>query len=524
MKLVLAQIEIILLSCLSCKGRGARVGRASTTTPDPIRRVPAGMLRFRLCASKLLTGALLLGGFPLTASATDASPAQLQRPNFIIILADDLGYGDLGGAWGGTANTPHLDRLAREGLRFTDFHANGAMCTPTRAALLTGRYPQRMGFERAFAKPGRDWRGLAEPGMNEITVATYLQQAGYATGIFGKWHLGKHPTANPLRFGFDEFRGLTDGDGDYFTKLDRFGGADWFHGEQLAFSPGYSTHVTTADAVSFIHRHRDRPFFLYVPYLAVHFPWQTPDDASSELRQLGQDFTSGKPSPHSKLGPHQPHEIPAIMQRMIVELDRGVGAIVDALHESGLARNTLVFFTSDNGAYSYYMDPDYVDPAATVMPDPDWPQVGSNGPLRGQKTQLWEGGHRVPAIAWWPGKIAPGGVTHETIMTMDILPTVLDLLGLPFPARDGPNRIDGVSLQSLILRGQSLPHRTLFWRAPTQRAVREGPWKLVNDQLYNLADDIGESRNLAAAHPVVLTRLREKLATWEKEVSRPDLP
>ena len=170
------------------------------------------------------------------------------------------------------------------------------------------------------------------------------------------------------------------------------------------------------------------------------------------------------------------------------------------------------------------LDPDLVDPAAPELPPPDWPRVGSNGPLRGQKTQLYEGGHRVPAIAWWPGRIPAGRLTAETTMTMDILPTVLELLDLPFPASNGPNRIDGVSLQSLLLRGEPLPSRTLFWRAPTQKAVREGPWKLVNDQLYHLADDIGESRNVAAAHPVVLTRLREKLARWEKEVSRPDLP
>ncbi len=446
------------------------------------------------------------------------------RPNVILILADDLGYGDLGGAWGGRAATPHLDRLAREGLRFTDFHANGAMCTPTRASLLTGRYPQRMGFERAHATRGRDELGIARPGNHEITIATHVRRAGYATGIFGKWHLGKHPTANPVRFGFDEFRGLTDGEGDYFSKLDRFGGEDWLHNEQFENQPGYATTVTTDNALDFIERHKERPFFLYVAYQAVHFPWQVPDDSNRETRREGEEFTSGKPGLRSKLGPHTPAEIPSVMQRMIEELDHGVGRIIAGLRAHGLESRTLVFFTSDNGAYVHYLDPDLVDPAAPTLPPPDWPLVGSNGPLRGQKTQLYEGGHRVPAIAWWPGRIPPGRLTAETTMTMDILPTVLDLLDLPFPASNGPNRIDGVSLQSLLLSGAPIPSRTLFWRAPTQKAVREGPWKLVNDQLYNLANDIGESRNLAAAHPVVLTRLREKLATWEKEVSRPDLP
>ncbi|MBI4626215.1 MAG: sulfatase-like hydrolase/transferase [Verrucomicrobia bacterium] len=442
------------------------------------------------------------------------------RPNIVLILADDLGYGDLGGPWGGKANTPHLDQLAREGLRFTDFHSNGAMCTPTRASLLTGRYPQRMGFERAYATKGREERGIASPGIHEITIASYLRQAGYATGIFGKWHLGKHASANPVRFGFDEFRGLTDGDGDYFSKLDRFGGDDWLYNEDLVHQGGYATTVTTDNAIRFIERHRDRPFFLYVPYQAVHFPWQEVEDDRFEIRRLGEDFTSGKPGPRSKLGPHRPGEIPDVMQRMIQELDRGVGRLMATLRQHGLDRTTLVFFTSDNGAYVHYLDPDFVDPAAAKLPAPDWPRVGSNGPLRGQKTQLYEGGHRVPAIAWWPGKIAPGATTSQTTMTMDILPTVMELLAIKPPAETGPNALDGISLLPLLLRGETLASRTLFWRAPTQTAVREGSWKLVNQALYNLAEDIGESRDLAAQRPEVVRRLKSALTDWETKFTK----
>jgi arylsulfatase A len=442
------------------------------------------------------------------------------QPNIILILADDLGYGDLGGTWGGKARTPHLDQLAREGLRFTDFHSNGAMCTPTRASLLTGRYPQRMGFERAYATKGREELGLASPGNHEITIASYLRTAGFATGIFGKWHLGKHVSANPVRFGFDEFRGLTDGDGDYFSKLDRFGGNDWLHNEEMVDQEGYATTVTTDNAIRFIERHRNRPFFLYVPFQAVHFPWQDAEDGDREIRRPGEDFTSGKPGPRSKLGPHQPGEIPDVMQRMIEELDRAVGRLMATLRQHGLDRTTLVFFTSDNGAYVHYLDPDLVDPAAATLPAPDWPRVGSNGPLRGQKTQLYEGGHRVPAIAWWPGKIAPGATTSQTTMTMDLLPTAMELLAITPPQENGPNALDGVSLVPLLLRGEALAPRTLFWRTPTQVAVREGPWKLVNDALYNLEDDLGESRDLAAKHPDVVQRLKAALAAWEKKVSR----
>jgi arylsulfatase A len=445
------------------------------------------------------------------------------HPNIVIILADDLGYGDLGGSWGGRADTPHLTRLAREGLRFTDFHSNGPMCTPTRAALLTGRYQQRLGIERAHAIRGRETDlGIAAAGNeNEITMATYLRRAGYATGVFGKWHLGKHPSANPVQHGFDEFRGLTCGDGDYFSKLDRFGDRDWFHNETLESQEGYATAVITDNAVRFINQHADRPFFLYVAHLAVHFPWQTPDDDVHPTRIAGVDYTSGKPGPHSKLGPHSPDDIPTVMQRMIKELDASVGQIVAALGEKNLDRRTLLFFTSDNGAYKFYLDPDYIDPAAKEFPEPDWPVIGSNGVLRGQKTQLYEGGHRVPAIAWWPGRIAPGSVTSETTMTMDLLPTVLDLIDIDHPSADGPNALDGLSLQSLLLEGEPLSARTLYWRTPSQKAVRQGPWKLVGDELYNLADDLAESRDLAATLPDLVNSLKASQNAWETELQKP---
>lgn len=494
--------------------------RTFSWCPGPGRR-RAGVQRSKFgshsCAA--FAGRCALAIFVFSFAAV-AMAATAPRPNIVLILADDLGYGDLGGPWGGKAGTPHLDRLAAEGLRFTDFHSNGAMCTPTRASLLTGRYPQRMGFERAYATKGRDERGLASQGNSEITIASYLRNAGYATGIFGKWHLGKHVSANPVRFGFDEFRGLTDGDGDYFSKLDRFGGEDWLHNEETAYQSGHATTVTTDNAIRFIEKHRDRPFFLYVPCQAVHFPWQDSGDGNREIRRAGEDFTSGKPGPRSKLGPHLPGEIPDVMRRMIEELDRGVGRLIATLRQHGLDRTTLVFFTSDNGAYVHYLDPDIVDPAVTTRPAPDWPRVGSNGPLRGQKTQLHEGGHRVPAIAWWPGKIAPGSITHQTTMTMDLLPTVMELLAIKPPAGTGPNALDGVSLVPLLLRGETLASRTLFWRSPSQTAVREGSWKLVNDALYHLEDDLGEARDLASGQPEIVRRLRSKLADWEKEVSR----
>ena len=433
-------------------------------------------------------------------------------PNIIVILADDLGYGDLGGYFGGEAKTPNLNKLAQEGMLFTNFHSNGPMSSPTRIALLTGRYQQRLGIETALPTDWRDMGIGSEENKNEITMAAYLRKAGYATGIFGKWHLGKHQSANPIHHGFDEFRGLTCGSGDYFTKMDRNGYKDWWHNDNLSFQEGYSTNVITDNSVSFIETQKDKPFFLYVAYNAIHFPWQTSEDGALETISEGADFTSNVPGPQSKLGPHKPDQIPSVLLKMIEELDYGIGRIIAALHEQGLEHNTLVFFTSDNGGYLNYND--------SV-----WPKVGSNGPLRGQKGQLYEGGHRVPAIAWWPGRIPALSVCDQTVMTFDLLPTFLDLLGIKFPLKSSSNALDGVSLLPLLLQGKVLESRTLFWRIEGQMAVRQGHWKLImpsqesTPELYNLSDDIGETYNLANQYPEIVRQLKEELMDWEKDVN-----
>ena len=445
-------------------------------------------------------------------------PADNMHPNIILILADDLGYGDLGGYYGGQAKTPHLSRLAQEGMLFTDFHSNGPTSSPTRVALLTGRYQQRSGIERylltRWESPGQGRiKGIgSDENKDEVTMAEYLRKAGYVTGIFGKWHLGNHLSSNPVFHGFDEFRGLTGGCGDYFSKLDRFGYPDWWHNEKLAFQEGYTTNVITENSVRFIKENRNNPFFLYISHLAIHFPWQTPEDDDLETRREGEEFTSNYPGPQSKLGPHPPGKIPETLIEMIEHLDQSVGLIIETLREQGLDKNTLVFFTSDNGGYLNY-------PVSGDI----WPEVGSNGPLRGQKTQVYEGGHRVPAIAWWPGRIPALSVTGETVMTFDLLPTFMDLSGIKIPSQ-GPNAIDGVSILPLLLDGESLEPRTLFWRAGDQKAVRSGYWKLVISEknspaeLYNLADDIGESFDLSDQYPEMVRKLKKELQTWEKDV------
>jgi arylsulfatase A-like enzyme len=299
------------------------------------------------------------------------------------------------------------------------------------------------------------------------------------------------------------------GCGIYRSHIDRNGNPDWWRGDKLVPQEGYATSLVTEHAVRFIESHRDQPFFLYVAHLAIHFPWMTPQDEG--FRKVGGSYLKPTPGPDCKLGPHTPKQLEPVVRRMIEELDVSVGEIVSALRRLRLERRTLVVFTSDNGGYLSYSG--------------GWKDISSNGLCRGQKGQLYEGGHRVPAVFWWPGQITPGSTTDATAMTMDVFPTCLELAGVEFPPNDSPNGLDGVSLAPLLLENKPLPERTLFWRMRGQKAVRRGPWKLVvqpdgKAELYNLADDLGETRNLAAKHAEVVDRLLDELARWEALVKR----
>jgi arylsulfatase A-like enzyme len=431
-----------------------------------------------------------LGGAAALCARMNRAAAAARKPNFVLIMADDLGYGDIG-CYGSTTNkTPNIDALAANGLRFTDFHSNGPVCSPTRAALLTGRYQQRSGVDGVItAKSHRD-TGMP---LNENTFAEVLGSEGYATAIFGKWHLGYPVTFNPVRQGFDEFRGYVSGNVDYHSHIDQVGEIDWWRDDELVGEEGYVTDLITDHGVRFIEGHGDEPFCLYLPHEAPHFPLQGRNDKA--------DRKPGDPNPTQ--GSREDKE--AAYKEMIEAMDEGVGRIVETLRRCGLEENTLVLFCSDNGAT----------------------RVGSNGPLRGNKGSLWEGGHRVPAIACWPGHIREG-VSHATIMSMDLLPTMASLVGAALP-RDHP--VDGVALTNHLLRGERLPDRTLFWRYRQKVAVRRGPWKLVGEkqgkkpgelksvQLYNLEDDLGEQKDLADAHPDIVESLITAYWTWEREVT-----
>lgn len=451
-------------------------------------------IRSRLPAEIARRSALRRIGGLLMAAVGGARAAE--RPNIVLILADDLGYGDLGVYGNTSSRTPNLDRLAREGLRFTDFHSNGPMCTPTRTALLTGRYQNRFGREFEGALSAKDDYDVGLP-LKAVTIAEVLRKTGYATAMYGKWHLGYRPPFLPVDQGFREYWGFVSGDGDHHTHIDRSGRRDWWHNNDIEMENGYTADLLTRHSVSFIERNKDRPFFLYVPHQVIHFPWQGPDDPG--YRMEGQSYWD-----LSKLGRLKSKDVSAKVKEMVEALDDSVGRIVAAIKDNGLARSTLVFFTSDNGGYLTYQG--------------GYHNISSNGPLRGQKGDVYEGGHRVPAIAWRPGLIAPG-ITGETAASFDLFPTFAELAGV----EDRSPNLDGTSLKALLDQKRPLAPRTLFWRMGKKKAVRQGPWKLVvldgqRPELYDVRADIGERDNLAAREPARVEKMLAALAVWEADV------
>lgn len=424
-------------------------------------------------------------------------PSKACGPNIVLIVADDLGYGDLSCYGSSDTRTPHIDSLADSGIRFTDFHSAGPMCSPTRAAMLTGQYQQRFGRMFDSALSDVDHRNLGLP-HEAVTIAELLKTKGYATGCFGKWHLGYKPPWLPPNQGFDEFRGLASGDGDFHTHISRSGDQDWWHGNQIEMEAGYTTDLLTAHSVDFIRRHREHSFFLYVPHLAIHFPWQGPTDPPH--RQPGKSYHEDKWGIIPDRMNVRPHVV-----AMIHSLDESVGRIVAALKQNQVDRNTVVIFTSDNGGYLSY--------------GKDFRNISSNGVLRGQKTELYEGGHRVPTIISWPESI-PGLVSDEVGHSVDLLPTIASLAGVPIAAIQS----DGLDLSGVLLRQESLPLRSLYWRAGSDRAVRSGHWKLHVKgkavELYDLNSDLSEQNNLAHENPEIVEHLQSKWFDWEQHVNQ----
>lgn len=429
---------------------------------------------------------------------TAAAPAAAR--NVVVILCDDAGYADFGFQAQPSADvaplTPQIDRIAREGVRFTDAYTSGCVCSPTRAGLLTGRYQQRFGHERNIPQ-GYQKGGLS---LDERTVADRMHDAGRATGLVGKWHLGYPPEYHPNRRGFDEFFGFLMGARAYRPLENPIPDRALQRNGERQPEGGYVTDRLGDAAVEFIGRHAKERFFLYVAFNAVHAPLQP---ASGDLEKVAH------------IEPQRRRNYAGLM----VGLDRSVGRVLDALEEHGLVEDTLVVFTNDNGGQT---------------------QTGANNtPLRGRKAQLWEGGIRVPMAMRWPGRIPANSVVDDPVITLDILPTTLAACGV---AIDPDWRLDGVDLGPRIQGAvPSLAERTLFWRSQGSKgpvAARRGDWKLLAraaspkgddegeptaaaPQLFDLRKDLGERDDRAAAEPERCKAMLAEIAAFEAQLVEP---
>jgi arylsulfatase A-like enzyme len=431
----------------------------------------------------LIRTSLAVLGIGVAQSAQAQLPVrETNPPNVVLILMDDLGYGDIGSYGVSDAKTPHIDRLAREGVKLTDFYANGATCSPTRTGFITGRYQQRYGIEAPLgSQPGDSARGLAPA---ETSLPRLLKTAGYATGLIGKWHLGWKQEFHPNRHGFDEFWGFLGGFVDYYNNVGAFDRHDLFHNETAIRDSSYLTEAITAQAKSFIENHRNERFFVEVSYNATHWPFQ-PAGLAAHQRARPDRLRDGTRADYVA---------------MLESADRGVGVILETLDRLNLARNTLVIFTSDNGG--------------------EW--LSRNAPLFHRKATLWEGGIRVPALVRWPARLPRGIVSKQVGITMDLTATILAAAGATPPTSYAPEGIDLLPL----LHGRREVARTLFWRvqAPgrVQRAVRRGRWKYVRDGthefLFDLVADVGERRDLTVTRNTMLPEFRRLLVAWEADV------
>jgi arylsulfatase A-like enzyme len=412
-----------------------------------------------------------------------------KKPNIIIIVADDLGYGDVSMNGSKNLHTPNIDRLASEGIKFTDFHSNGTVCSPTRAALLTGRYQQRTGINGVITAAHDRHTGL-DP--NKFTAfPRLLKTVGYKTAIYGKWHVGYQVEFSPLKHGFDEFRGFVSGNVDYVSHIDQEGYDDWWQGNVLENEEGYTTDLITQHGIRFIEENKDEPFLLYLAHECPHYPYQARGDCAGRKSGI-------KPVGDLRLGSRQDRA--DAYKEMMEAMDEGIGMVIDAVKRQGIEKDTLVLFFSDNG--------------------PCGP--GSSGGLKGRKGSLHEGGHRIPAAAWWPGTIHPGQVIDTPCIGMDLYPTIASLANVELPNGEA---IDGVDLSSLLWGDGKLEPRLLFWGKgdlSEEATIRNENWKLIDKngkiELYNLEDDLPEKNDLGAERPDISKTMLEQLNEWRKEI------
>ncbi|MFC8823954.1 sulfatase [Streptomyces sp. NPDC057137] len=408
-----------------------------------------------------------------------------RRPNILFILGDDLGWADLSSYGATHISTPNLDRLGRQGVRFTDAYAGSATCSPTRFSLYTGRYPGRT--KGGLAEPIADRSVGLEP--THPTLASLLRGAGYATALIGKWHCGFLPDYSPTRSGWDEFFGNFGGALEYYSKLGQGGEYDLYEGDAEYQDLRYYTRILTERASEYVRRDHREPWLLNLNFTTPHWPW-TADGDTRESAEIVRRIKAGDPGAlwHSDGGSVEKY------REMVEDLDRSVGQVLDALRRSGQERDTLVFFASDNGGERFSF----------------------NWPLSGNKASLLEGGIRVPAVLRWPAAIDGGQVSSAPVFTPDWTATLLELGGArPHPAYP----LDGRSLAGHLLRGDAPPSgRDLFWRVRGERALRRDEWKYYRgksgqDQLFHLGSDQREQADKAGLRPELLAELR---TAWER--------
>ncbi|MCL5271303.1 MAG: sulfatase-like hydrolase/transferase, partial [bacterium] len=428
--------------------------------------------------------------------------AASRKPNILVIFADDLGYGELGCQGNPQIPTPHIDSLARNGVRFTDGYVTASVCSPSRAGMITGRYQTRFGHEFLFTGHHNLDPNAGLP-AGERTLADYLGAAGYATGLVGKWHLGGRPEYHPQRRGFQEFYGFLHEGHYYVPPADPYVYAHLrnpeptydadnpiLRGTEPVEEKEYLTRALTREALAFIDRHAAEPFFLYLAYNAVHSPMQT----------LPEDF--------ARFGDIQDYHR-RIFAGMLAAMDDSLGAVLAGLRKHGLEDDTLIFYISDNGG-------------------PTEELTSSNAPLRGGKGHLWEGGIRTPFLMQWKARIPGGQVYMQPVIALDVLPTALAAAGVPLPTGVA---FDGVDLAPYLTGQKSAPpHETLYWRSGGVFALRRGHWKLVNQpepgqparfRLYDLAADIGETTDRSADEPELARQLKAELDALDKAMVPP---
>ena len=403
------------------------------------------------------------------------------KPNIVLIVSDDLGYNDLSSYGSKEIKTPNIDSIARDGIKLMQAYANGSVCTPTRAALMTGRYQQRYGFDWVITNRDQE-KGLS---AKEPSLPRMLKNNGYVTGAFGKWHLGFKPEYSPNAHGFDEFFGFLASDLDYYSHRDSSGDLGLYENGQVIEKPGYLTDLISERAVSFIDQHKRTPFFLYVPFNAPHWPYQAPN-RPQDIRDK------------NTYGPRNGNRADYI--QMVQQMDFGVGRILQALENAGVAKNTLVIFTNDNGGERF----------------------SDNSPFFHGKYTVWEGGIRVPCLMKWPGNLPKGTVSNQPLITMDITATLLSVAGVTQAL--SPN-LDGLNLMPILAGKQQPIERTFFWRMAAaqggQKAARRGKWKYVRDTvelLFDLENDPAERVNLSYRNPDKLLEMRQAVDEWEKEI------